>query len=189
MDILCLKLSRANGTLSKLRHFAPLKTCLSVYYTILYSHLLHGCPAWSYAKEINIDRVNKLQKRCIRILTFSDFNLHASGLFPELKLLKVQDKFTLNKLIFMFDYIKGCIPDELRRLFIFNYDIHSDIMRSSEVFHIPKENTTRFDISAFSFDGAKLWNKFYFELLNKETNVTKSKLKTLLKTNFLNTYV
>ena len=95
MDILCLKLSRANGTLSKLRHFAPLKTCLSVYYTILYSHLLHGCPAWSYAKEINIDRVNKPQKRCIRILTFSDFNLHTSDLSPKLKLFKVQDNFTL----------------------------------------------------------------------------------------------
>ena len=46
------KLSKANGILSKLGRFAPLKTCLLVYYI-----------AWSYTKEINIDRVNKLQKR------------------------------------------------------------------------------------------------------------------------------
>ena len=31
----------------------------------------------------------------------------------KLKLLKVKDVFTLNKLKFMFDHIKGCIPDEI----------------------------------------------------------------------------
>ena len=62
IDILCSKLSRANGILSKLRRFAPLKTCLSVYDSIFYSHLFHGCLPWSYTKEINIYRVDKLQK-------------------------------------------------------------------------------------------------------------------------------
>ena len=52
-DIFCSKLSRANGIVSKLRLFAPLKTCLSVYYPIFYSHPLHDCPAWSCTKEIN----------------------------------------------------------------------------------------------------------------------------------------
>ena len=89
----------------------------------------------------------------------------------------------------MFDDIKGCIPDELKRLFTFNYDIHLYITRSSEVSHIPKRNTTRFGIITLSFDGAKLWNKLYFELLNKETNLTKTKFKTLLEIHFLNIYV
>ena len=89
----------------------------------------------------------------------------------------------------MLDYIKGCIPNELKMIFNFSYDIHSHITRSSEVFHILKRNTTRFGINTLSFDGLKLWNKFYFELLNKETNLTKSKFKILLKTHFLNTYV
>ena len=148
--------------------------------------MLHGCLVWSYTKEINIDRVNKLQERCIRILTFSDFNSHTIDLFAKLKMLKVQDVFTLNKLIFMFDDTEGCILDELDEL---NYDIHSYITRSSEVFHIPKRNTTRFGINTLSFGGAKLRNKFYFELLNKETNLPKFEFKTLLKTHFLNTYV
>ena len=88
-----LKLSRANGILSKLRHFAPLKTCLSVYYSLFYSHLLHGCLALPYTREINVDLVSKLQKRCLRILTLSDFNSHIA-LFAKLKILKVQDDFT-----------------------------------------------------------------------------------------------
>ena len=34
------KLSRANGILSKLRHNAPLTTCLQVYYALFYSYLM-----------------------------------------------------------------------------------------------------------------------------------------------------
>ena len=128
-------------------------------------------------RKTNIDRVNKVQKRCIRILTFSDFNSHAIDLFAKLKLLTVHDVFTLNKLIFIFDYIKGCIPDELKRRLTSNYDMHSYIAGSSEAFNIHKGTTTRFGINALSFDGAKLWNKIYFELLNKESNLANLNLK------------
>lgn len=53
IDILCSKLSRADGILSTLNHFAPLKTYLSVYCSIFYLHLLllHSCLAWSYTKK------------------------------------------------------------------------------------------------------------------------------------------
>ena len=93
-------------------------------------------------------------------MTFSDYNFHTIDLLTTLKMLKVQDVFALSKLIFMFDYIKCCISDELKRLFIFNYDIHSYITHSSEAFHIPKRNTIRFCVNNLSFDGAKLWSKF-----------------------------
>ena len=99
-------------------------------------------------------------------------------------MLKVQDVFTLNKIIFMFDYIKGFITDELKRLFTFNYDIHLYIKRTSEAFHIPERNTTRFGINTLCFNDVKLWNKFHFELLNKETNLRKSKLN-FFKNTFL----
>ena len=67
-------------------------------------------------------------------------------------MLKVQDNFTLNKLTFMFGFIKGSIPDEIKRLFTFNYDnIHLYITRSFEVFHLPKKNTARFGINTSSF--------------------------------------
>ena len=41
------KLSRANGILSKLRHFTSKETLLSVYYAIFYSHMTYGCLVWS----------------------------------------------------------------------------------------------------------------------------------------------
>ena len=63
-------------------------------------------------------------------------------------------------------------------------DIHSYHTRFSEVLYIPNENTTQFGINTLSFGSAKLSNKFDIELLNKNTNLAKSKLKALLRTNF-----
>ena len=40
------KLSRANGILAKLRHNAPINTCLQVYYAIFYSHVIYGSAMW-----------------------------------------------------------------------------------------------------------------------------------------------
>ena len=57
------KVSRANGILSKLRHFAPKQTLVSVYYSIFYTHLLYGCPVWSLTKKENLDTITILQKR------------------------------------------------------------------------------------------------------------------------------
>ena len=46
--------------------------------------------------------------------------------------------------IFMSDFMKGCFLDGLERLFTFSFALYSYDICSSEVFHIPKGNTTQF---------------------------------------------
>ena len=46
LEILCQKLSRANGILSRLRHNVPIEICLQVYYAIFYSYLTYGFSLW-----------------------------------------------------------------------------------------------------------------------------------------------
>ena len=48
---------RANSILSKLRHNAPIETCLQVYYAIFYSHLIYGCNIWGLTKEENLNKI------------------------------------------------------------------------------------------------------------------------------------
>ena len=69
------KLGRANGILSKLRYNAPLKTCIQVYYAIFYSYLNIGCNVWSFTNEKNIEDIQKLQNKCVRIMTFAPFKV------------------------------------------------------------------------------------------------------------------
>ena len=68
---------------------------------------------------------------CIWIINFSDFGSHSVPQYSELKLLKVNDIFSLRKLLFTLDFIKENIPEDLKRLFIFNKSVHLYEIRSS----------------------------------------------------------
>ena len=131
-----MRLARANSILSKLRYFVPKDICISVYYSLFYTHLIYGCLVQSCSRKSNIDRLIKLQKRCIQIINFSDFNSHTDPQYFDLKLLKVNDIFSLSKFLFMLDFIKEHIPVDLKRLFIFNISVHSYETRFSQMFHI-----------------------------------------------------
>ena len=48
INILGKKLAQTNGSLSKLRHYFPQKTCISVYFSLFYSFILYGSLAWPF---------------------------------------------------------------------------------------------------------------------------------------------
>ena len=56
------------------------------------------------------------------------------------------------------------------------------------MFHIPKGKISQLGLNTVSYDGAKLWIKLFDTKKHKETDLTKFKLKNLLKIHFLNTY-
>ena len=57
------RLSRTNGILSKLHHYVPKKTMLSVYYALFYSHMTYGGLVWSLTTQRNLDSIFMLQKK------------------------------------------------------------------------------------------------------------------------------
>ena len=64
------KLSRANGILSKLR----------VYYAIFYSGLTYGSNVRGLTSDENLNKIEILQRKCLRIMTFSGFRSHTNHL-------------------------------------------------------------------------------------------------------------
>ena len=86
---LCKKLAQTNGILSKLRHYVPQKTCISVYFSLFYSFILYGSLAWKFTSKTNLDRIFILQKKCLRIITFYFCKDHSNPLFKDLKLHKL----------------------------------------------------------------------------------------------------
>ncbi len=59
--------------------------------------------AWGYECR----RLNKIQKRVIRILNLSKYNDHTEPIFKNLKLLKIEDIFKLNEIKFYYKLENG----------------------------------------------------------------------------------
>ncbi len=77
------KISQSLLILNKLKHILPINGKTLICSSLIISHLTFGILAWGYTCE----RINKLQKRCVRTITTSKYNAHTEPIFKGLNLL------------------------------------------------------------------------------------------------------
>ena len=91
VEMVTIKLSKIMGILNKLNCIYPQNILLIIYNSLFVSHINYGSIVWG----TNINRISKMPKRVIRIITHSHYIAHTEPLFKKLKLLKVEDMFSL----------------------------------------------------------------------------------------------
>ena len=159
------QLSRANGVLSKLRYNASLDICVQVYYAIFFSYLIYGCNLWGLTTEENICKIEILQKKCVRIMTFAPFNSHTNDLFIELGIIKVRDIISMTQLSLVYDFLNECLPNDLMSLFSLSSNVHTvprELNSSvNRLLYIPKVKTTTYGLDSIRYHCATLWNKMF----------------------------
>ena len=162
IKLLSNKLSRANGVLSKLRHYAPKNILLNVYHSIFYSHMIYACPVWSLTKKMNIESITVLQKKCLRIINFAPFNSHTNDMFVNDKILKFVDIISIEQLKIIFNFLNSNLPDELMKLFHLNMEVSNCNTRnaSNQGLFIPQIHTVNHGNLSLKYSGTVLWNAF-----------------------------
>ena len=159
------KLNRANGILSKLRYNVPPDICLQVYYAIFYSYLIYGCNVWGFTNDENINAIQVLQNKCLRILTFAPYNSNVDQTFIDLKLLKVREIIKIHQLKVVYDFHDKVLPDDLMGLFRLSTNVHStnQILNSAlnNLIHIPRINTVTYGNHSIRYHCAQLWNQMF----------------------------
>ena len=74
------KLIKTNAMLCKLCHYVNEATIKSIYYVVFHSHLSYVCTAWG--QNLNPKhRISLLQKKAIRITSFSHYDAHVLPIF------------------------------------------------------------------------------------------------------------
>ena len=63
------------GLLYKIRPFVNLKIMRTLYYSLVYPYLLYAIEVWGSADITHLNRLLILQKRLVRLITFSDKRL------------------------------------------------------------------------------------------------------------------
>ncbi len=92
--------------------------------------------AWGY----QCDRLAKLQKLLVRIVSTSKYNAHTEPIFKTLKSLKVKNILKLQEIKFCYKYENNKLPFYLANLPIKNASIHSHATRTQHKFHLLKPN-------------------------------------------------
>ncbi len=131
------KISQNIGILNKLKYFLPIKVKTIIYNSLILSHITFGILAWGY----KCDRITKLQKRAVRIISISKYNSHTEPLFKELKLLKVEDILKLKELKFYYKFKHSSLPHYLNNIPLLpNIDTHDNATRTQTNIHQTRTN-------------------------------------------------
>ena len=112
----------------------------------IFSYISYGNLVWLFTYDNNPDILEKLQRKCMRIINFKSFQAHTNPLFKNLKILKLKDVFQLELLKFVFDYKNKNLPHILNMLFKETGMTHSHNTRgvTNKNLYIPAFNSTHF---------------------------------------------
>ena len=117
INYIAKKVKRSIGTLSKLRYYLNSKTLLDLYYALVYPFLTYCIIAWGNTYQTSLQPLFVLQKKAIRIITFSGFFEHTSPLFKDLNVIKLFDEVTVHIAVFMYKFKNQLLPTNFNVFF------------------------------------------------------------------------
>ena len=108
----------------KLRHFVNKKVLISIYYSLVYPFLIYAIPVWGVANDSQINPIKILQKKIVRMITFTDKFprsigplAHTPPIFHELEILTITDVFKVQTAKFVYNCVNVLAPVQFRSFF------------------------------------------------------------------------
>ena len=102
-----------------------------------------------------------MQKKCLRIITFSFYKNHSNPLFKDLQLLKLRDVLESEIIKFLYTFSRNELPKSVYSIFNLVQEVHTRNTRNNLLIYIPRMSTSRYGNHSLRGDGASLWNKFF----------------------------
>ena len=173
--------------MTRLRHTVPIDVLLLLYNSLVLPHINYSLLVWGH----NPFRITKLQKKCLRIITFSKIFAHCDPILKNLRLLKTEDIFKIKQLKFYYKYLKNNLPLYYQNLSIKtnnhthntrNQDLYKcrikhEFAKQSLLFFIPETiNNCALNIkeklNTHSIEGMSMYAKnFLLTFYNLECNI------------------
>ena len=132
------KVRREIGILSKIRHYITRDILKSLYYTLIYPFLIYGLIAWGNTYNTTLQPIYILQKKAVRVITFSSFDHHSNPLFKLLDIIIFPDLVKYYIGIFMYKYHNQLLPSVFNSFFTKVDQVHSyNTRHASKLSYLP----------------------------------------------------
>ncbi len=128
------KLSRSIHCINRVKNILPQKALLSLYHALVQSHLTYCPTITACTSNSNIQKIFKMQKKAIRIVTNSHYRAHTEALFTKHNILPYPDIITQAKVQFIHSHYYNYGPDVFRDTWILNVnrDTNYNLRNSNE---------------------------------------------------------
>ena len=124
IEILSTKLTKICRIIYKLRHYIPLSTLKSVYFSLFHSQLQYSLLNWGRATKIHLHKLEILQNKIIRACYFRPRFQHSISLYSKLGVLKLDDMIKMELAKFIFKFKNQMLPSSFNNYFINLNQVH-----------------------------------------------------------------
>ena len=154
------KVSRGIGIIYRARHVLNSSTMKMLYYSFVYPYFSYCNHVWGSAKPKVLEKLQKLQKRVVRTISFAKYRAHTDPLFEKHYLLKLHDVNTFSMCKFMYNWYHNELPCPFDGSFQYVRDIHIRETRTAELDSLyPPKFKTDPGQNSYTYRGAIIWNK------------------------------
>ena len=159
------KISQSIGILYKLNKFMPPNILKTLYETLIKPYITYGIEAWHSAPNYILEKVRVLQKKSIRAICDLSYNAHTNECFKTLKLLKIDEIFTENIAVYIYNTLKMGQNANVSDALVHHRSIHDHNTRNRDQLVLPRNQKSRTQ-KGFLFRGIKEWNNINQEIKN-----------------------
>jgi len=154
------KLSRSIFILNKTKNFLPKNILRTLYFSTFHSHLTYCPTVVGCSSNSLLDKIFKLQKKAVRIITNSQYRAHTDPIFNSLKILPFPKLLEFSKLTLMHSIHYKISPPSLHNLFETNAMRNIPYqLRNEQEYFVPKVNYV--SLKNFYFNSLpSLWNSY-----------------------------
>ena len=156
-----------------------------------FPHASYASQAWCQTHNTYTDRVLKLQKTAVRLITFSEFNQPSKPLLKQLNLLDIFDSTNMSNITLVHQILNKISPVDLNSLFSLSFRPATHNTRGSSIKLLDKPlfRTSSFGINSILYQCILTWNFFQSLFPGQDlSSLSISKVKSLCKIFFINQY-
>ena len=177
MEKIIKKVSSGIGAIKRVRHLVPQATLQLIYQALIHPHFNYCNTVWAGNCGITLrNKLQKLQNRAARVLTFSDYDEDAGYLFEILGCKNLARQHEIEKATMVYKSLHGLAPEYLCSRFAIR-ETACNLRDSDNKLCIPFPRINYYK-NSFSYFGAILWNKVPCTVKQVES---RTKFKCLLK--------
>ena len=158
--------------MSKASKYLQRKILLTLYYSYIYPYMIYCTEAWGNASNCHLDQLYKIQKKVIRLISFTNYDISSATTFKKFEILSL-NQLVYNRIwVMMYKYFNHLLPPAVNDLYVCNNDVHKYSTRQKHLLYINKSNINVY-AKSFGITSVRVWNALQSKI---DVNVPISKL-------------
>ncbi|KAL9979164.1 hypothetical protein ACROYT_G016784 [Oculina patagonica] len=163
IEKLTKKIASGIGALKRVRHLVPQATLHLIYRALIQPHFDYCSTVWGNCEITLQNKLQKLQNRAARVLTFSNYDAHAGDLFEILGWKNLARQQQIQRATMVYRSLHGLAPDYLSSKFE-KRETAYNLRHSENKLNVPLPRTNYYKNSFTSIDmvANSTWRHFCF---------------------------